>query len=550
MAIVDNMKRAEGALMLIERANAWPGWVVAAAALLCLAWPSSVAAQDEMTFGVDEVDAVKEASPVGQFLDEGLKYYEAKEYYQASLLFYKVIEEPDVSADAFRAKAQYELAKSLYRLKLYQGALNLFDQIVTAGVDHPYYEATLSWLILLYRKLPGETDALLRLSNYAPLFPAQVPEKFRDEFAFLMGRYYYQEASLDEALKYLKFVGDSNSFYPEAQYLTGITHVRKYDAKPAVVAFKNVLGYVSERDLEDPRYKRLEQLSLMAMARTFYSVGQYDKAIKYYDFIPQSSEYWLQSLFEASWAYFQADRYNKALGNLHTLNSPFFDDEYFPESVILQAVVFYSNCRYDRVRLTVEEFDLIYPDLKEQLQTYLDQYQDPVALYEFLVEINEGSRDFDPRLNQILSAALTDKTLKRTLEYVDELGEELKLLEQTDPSWRDSTLGRTLLQELTFSQSFALSSAGELARGRLERVRRELNELIKQSKKILIETAKAETTALDQQLRDGDFQGLDKSQSADGIVVDDEHVFWSFRGEYWRDELGYYLYNVKSQCGR
>ena len=31
---------------------------------------------------------------------------------------------------------------------------------------------------------------------------------------------------------------------------------------------------------------------------------------------------------------------------------------------------------------------------------------------------------------------------------------------------------------------------------------------------------------------------------------DAEHIYWPFDGEYWRDELGYYLYSIQSQCGR
>jgi hypothetical protein len=32
--------------------------------------------------------------------------------------------------------------------------------------------------------------------------------------------------------------------------------------------------------------------------------------------------------------------------------------------------------------------------------------------------------------------------------------------------------------------------------------------------------------------------------------VDDEHQFWPFTGEYWRDELGYYRYKLANKCGR
>ena len=40
------------------------------------------------------------------------------------------------------------------------------------------------------------------------------------------------------------------------------------------------------------------------------------------------------------------------------------------------------------------------------------------------------------------------------------------------------------------------------------------------------------------------------SQKGPIYATDDEHIYWPFTGEYWRDELGYYLYTIKSECGR
>ena len=34
------------------------------------------------------------------------------------------------------------------------------------------------------------------------------------------------------------------------------------------------------------------------------------------------------------------------------------------------------------------------------------------------------------------------------------------------------------------------------------------------------------------------------------IVIDDEHQQWPFKGEYWKDELGYYRFKVANKCGR
>jgi hypothetical protein len=41
-----------------------------------------------------------------------------------------------------------------------------------------------------------------------------------------------------------------------------------------------------------------------------------------------------------------------------------------------------------------------------------------------------------------------------------------------------------------------------------------------------------------------------KAQQIGTILVDDEHQFWPFTGEYWRDELGYYRYKLMNKCGR
>jgi len=34
------------------------------------------------------------------------------------------------------------------------------------------------------------------------------------------------------------------------------------------------------------------------------------------------------------------------------------------------------------------------------------------------------------------------------------------------------------------------------------------------------------------------------------VDVSDEEMYWTFDGEYWRDELGYYIFTVNSECKR
>ena len=93
----------------------------------------------------------------------------------------------------------------------------------------------------------------------------------------------------------------------------------------------------------------------MQMARVFYSTQNFKKAIQYYEKLEQNSPDWATSLFEASWAYFMLTNNSKALGNIHTLNAPYFEDEFFPESMLLKAVIYYKYCQYDRALESLEQ---------------------------------------------------------------------------------------------------------------------------------------------------------------------------------------------------
>src|SRR5690606_9187775 len=110
--------------------------------------------------------------------------------------------------------------------------------------------------------------------------------------------------------------------------------------------------------------KEYEELAILQMARVFYSTQQYDTSIKYYEKLTQTSPDWLDSLFEAAWAYFMKTNNSKTLGNIHALNAPYFENEFFPESSILKAVVYYKYCLYDRALEAVGEFDSKYRPLR------------------------------------------------------------------------------------------------------------------------------------------------------------------------------------------
>ena len=521
------------------------------ALLFCTVLSSHAWAQDDgMSFGEEEVEDISEVSPVAKFLEEGKKLYGDKKYTEASLLFYKVLQEQDVTADAFKPEAQYELAKTLFQLELYQGALQYFGFVADTGDTHPFFLPALRGLVLLTDVVPEDPVLMQHMAKYTDYYPAEVPEKYRDRFAYLVGRHLYNELDYEGALKMLSAVSTRSPDYPKARYIAAVTHVADYNAEPAVAAFKEVLRYLTTKKdngtLTEDEENLFDQTNL-GMARVFYSTGGYDTSLKYYSRISRKSRYWPVALFESSWAYFQLDLYNKALGNLLTINAPFFDQAYFPEGSILTAVLFFYNCKYERVRYVLEDFEDQYLPIKDEIDAVVAKYsEDPEKMYQWLLDQKAGGENFD--MVRVVNSALNDQQIQRKLTLIKLTTEEKAKLSKMPGNWKSSGLATQLDGDLEVAIGFAKSDAGVIAQQRLERASEELQNLVLEQKKIQFEVARAEKGEIEADLRAE--MGVEANVTEANVEVTDEELYWVFDGEYWADELGFYIFNVNSECKR
>src|SRR5205823_1600093 len=326
--------------------------------------------------------------------------------------------------------------------------------------SHAYYNATLKWLASLSRVLPDSTGILDKIGKYnrADLDQPAL-EKVRDELYFLLGKFYYQKGNFKEAVELFNTVPTTSEFYVQAKLFEGATHVREYQAKPAVESFKEVLRTAAES--QDPRIRPFEDLANLSLARTFYSTGQFELATKYFDRVSHDSYDWANSLFESSWANFMLKQkgYSKALGNIHTIQAPFFDDYIKPESVAegltVKATIYFYNCLYDRAEEAIDEFNAVYPTVFTELKKLITGTQDNGDLYEIAVKIRKQTSGLPEQVERAARGVLGDQTLTRRFDYVRELDSEIKRYEKADSSWRNTNIAQNVFADLTLQKSLA-----------------------------------------------------------------------------------------------
>lgn len=352
-----------------------------------------------------------------------------------------------------------------------------------------------------------------------------------------------------EAARRLLLRIDPNSrFVAAAEFLNGLLLVQARQENQALEAFKKVVKITKEKgsnenDVRKRTRLRLRELALFQLARLHFGASQPTFSIFYYRKVNRDSLQWLDALYEASWAEYRLNRHERALGNLLTVNAPFFKDAYYPESIILKAVIYYENCRYKEASSITSDFLTTYEPVLVELETLADTEKSPEAWYAMLNSLEETEADSD--VAKILRIALLDPNLRRIKGSLAELDAELSAF-GTAP-WSKGAGFDPIGTRLANLQTMLRTEAGRSVERRLRLEAEGIKALVSQGLRIRAETADAEGKRLEASL-------ARRGQKPKRVVrkvenyTDDEKVIWPFEGEYWRDELGTYELSLAETC--
>jgi tetratricopeptide (TPR) repeat protein len=513
-----------------------------------------------------QFDAVDLSGKSGdrQRLDAAVQEFKNEDYERSVVTANEILKDPKLGG--LHLEAQYLMAKALYRMKMYHSSLQQFSKLLAKGPGSKFFKTSLEWLFFISHKTTNESVVLEEIAKYSN---HDFPEKFRNEFRYLLARYHFvrgraldqvdQKAEADksfaEVRKLTSGIPRNDPFYPRAKYLEGLTLYRDKNFQGALESLKEVVRLTRESSatsgMPSSARQDLRELAFMQLARVHYEHRQNRYAIYYYGKVERGSAQWLEALFEASWANYRIGQYEQALGNLITLSSPFFREEYFPEALILKAVIYYENCRYREALMILEDFDRIYMPVHDQLETIMKNERDASEYYNVLADIQKKERDglssTDLILERILRLALTDKDLKKTNDSILELEEEVGAFSSKSETFRYADIAKELLDGLKGQREALVRKAGVMAKGKLEFELEELKKLLANGERIKFETTTKEKEFLEQQLQVGGKTDVVKKYKYSVAVADDQ-LYWPYVGEYWRDELGTYQYTLTKGC--
>jgi tetratricopeptide (TPR) repeat protein len=477
-------------------------------------------------------------SAFAQDIDKAIQAYNDDKYTDAAFLFYDVIQNSE-DADA-RVKAEYYIAQALYKAGFYLPAFQYYGEVFNAGDAHPYFLKATAGLLNIADQI-GDDTLVPEVINkgYSQAFSRLKAEEL-NAINYMIGMITQRRGDFGEAKQFLLAVGDKSPLYVKARYLLAIMAVRTTQ-KEGSDDFSEAIGYFDEIEKlmggklaeED---KKLYRLALLGKARAFYSGGNYDKSVEFYERVPRFSDDWYDSMFESGWAYFQAAKFGRALGMVHSIQSPYFDDRYRAESFVLKSTVYFQMCHFDRARKALDWFFRIYEPMSEALKPFLEGEQSDAEMLDLIVK---GDAKFPAEIRLQISS---NRRFQKFLEQVREVDREIEAAQAKFP---EGGFKGYLMDLLKDQREQRVALTGKLVRDQLRRESVFLEDFLNQARIIKFETADAERKMLE---AGKDITKGPRARGPRPEVPSSRYQYWAFLGEYWIDELGYYEHSIKDEC--
>lgn len=240
---------------------------------------------------------------------------------------------PSIEASAGTYQANYCLAKALFKEEIYSGASRPLVQVLQAGAgpDRPYFKDSFYMLEKVTAKI-GYKPPILAEITATDL--SAFNKEFRNDFNYYFGKFFFDYNEMEDARERLSKVEKGAEDYPESKYLEGVAYLGSVQteedlARAAPQAIKAFQEAILAAEQERGGNEEILQLGYLALARTFYEVGNfnpdfYNVSLFYYQKLPTESSRDAEAKLELAWTYFLKNDHKKALGLFQTLNSPYY----------------------------------------------------------------------------------------------------------------------------------------------------------------------------------------------------------------------------------
>ena len=454
------------------------------------------------------------------------------------------------------AQASYVNASRIYQHGDYEKYPQLVSELIA---DKMYFSATpflKEYLTVTNKTNETALDKLLDelISEVGirqfEVLPVNVLEKSNaPTIRYILARKFFRQGKYDQALKYLaKPIDGSNPVKPFALLLEGSILSVTSQGDKAIPIFRECIEVANSHISHAQDKERLWQLKinrdycLVGIARTEFALQKYEAANLSYLDLQKSSIIWPEILFEEAWNSFYLKDFNRTLGKLVTYKAPLFHYIFNPEIEVLKALSYMEMCLWDDSNKVVEQFYAKYELENEQYKKYLNSLgKDYSKFYLLIKEDKEGKTPSGNLLSTALNSISRDSTFRELHASYGAAHNEIEAVNAMANSKFKTVIHENLRDALNLQRDLM----GGYIKAQLYLYSAQMTKAFEDMSYIKLEILSKKKTELYDQVSmrgdraRGDFMYVKRT---------DKQYFWNFKGEFWADELGDYVFALRSEC--
>lgn len=199
----------------------------------------------------------------------------------------------------------------------------------------------------------------------------------------------------DSALSYALKVSPESKKYPEAQYIAVVSEYMLDKIKDSVERQQKLLADLPKYNIEAP----IQALIKLNLGRIAYRSKDYKKAIESYQFIDKSHPMWIQALTEQGWMQILSKDAVGAIGNMHSLHSPFFNSIYKPESYVVRTIGYINICQFGDAYRSLSYLEAYYKPWLDTMANFRKSTKSNGDYYSYVItNLKSKAKETDGRL--------------------------------------------------------------------------------------------------------------------------------------------------------
>lgn len=321
-----------------------------------------------------------------RFLSGLLLYQQGDKCPVAVGLFHKLSKSP-----GWEAEADYYLAMCSRKLGLESDFFERTRRILNTQDVH--YSRKI--LKEVGYKIPYEFVDTLGLALSKAVANPKIIEKLEPQtmanIAYIMTEFGASTQRFKTALDWSKKVPATHAGTLQARFLAALAEYQSGSKEKATDMQEALIN-----DLKtDGQKAEFQALVALNVARMYFQESKFKGAHESFLKVYKDHPMWLTSLTELGWSQLMSGDYEGAIGNMYSIQSPFFSAVYKPESYVIRTIGYLNLCQYGDAYKMLSLLEHEYKPSLEKMETYAKKSPNYYQTVRNFMTAPKGAKEVD-----------------------------------------------------------------------------------------------------------------------------------------------------------